>query len=348
MFAELVSVIVPVHNGEKFVGRTLDSVLSQTYRNIEVIVVDDGSTDRTLEIIRAAARRDGRVKFLASPHAGVSAARNLAISQSSGAMIAPVDADDLWHPQKIDLQVKAMQRASESVGLIYCLSAEIDDNDLIIRLPAEHHPPHGHILGPLVERNFLGNGSTPLIRRTYLLASGGYDPDQPQGAEDWKLYLALAAVCEFEVVPLHLVGYRKSAAAASGRVAAMAQSIDAVRGWLEQQSLDVPPVHWRRHFYFSNSYLSNQALIRQSYLEAIRFQLRACSEAPLPLVFSSSLKFALRLLFRVTRAKQLTSRTSSKRQSFGEFCEAPLPRSQSQRSKGLSDSAQRNWTSAFR
>ena len=101
----LVSVIIPACNAEIFLEKTLDSVLAQTYKNIEVLVVDDGSQDRTAEIVEGVAQRDHRVILLRQSNAGVAAARNLAIQKSSGKYIAPIDADDIWFPQNLEKQV---------------------------------------------------------------------------------------------------------------------------------------------------------------------------------------------------------------------------------------------------
>jgi glycosyltransferase involved in cell wall biosynthesis len=95
----LVSVIIPAYNAENFIAKTLESVLSQTYQNIEVLVVDDGSTDTTAEIVKSFVQKDSRVSLLQQSNAGVAAARNLAIEKSKGEYIAPIDADDIWYPQ---------------------------------------------------------------------------------------------------------------------------------------------------------------------------------------------------------------------------------------------------------
>lgn len=103
-----VSVIIPAYNAEAFIGRTLESVLAQTYENIEVLVVDDGSRDRTAEIVASFAQKDSRVILLKQQNAGVAAARNLAIEKSRGEYIAPLDADDIWYPSKLDKQVQCI------------------------------------------------------------------------------------------------------------------------------------------------------------------------------------------------------------------------------------------------
>src|SRR5262249_883170 len=125
----LVSIVIPVHNGERFISRTLASALAQTYHPIEVLVTDDGSTDRSAALIEADAVRNSRIRLFRSQRLGVAAARNLAISKARGEFIAPLDADDLWHPQKIARQVEIMRASPATVGLVYCWSVEIDEDD---------------------------------------------------------------------------------------------------------------------------------------------------------------------------------------------------------------------------
>jgi glycosyltransferase involved in cell wall biosynthesis len=93
--APLVSVIVPVFNSEQFIVPAIQSALRQTYRNLEVIVVDDGSTDQTAELIAAEAASDPRVRIIRQPNSGVAAARNRGVAAARGEFIAPLDADDL-------------------------------------------------------------------------------------------------------------------------------------------------------------------------------------------------------------------------------------------------------------
>src|ERR1051325_8123716 len=120
MTAPLVSIIVPVCNGESSIADALASALGQTYKTVEVIVVDDGSRDRTREIVEAIARRDGRVRLVTQDNRGVAAPRNRALADATGDLVAPLDADDLWDPQKIERQVRRMLKAGDDTGLVYC------------------------------------------------------------------------------------------------------------------------------------------------------------------------------------------------------------------------------------
>ncbi|MBI5948600.1 MAG: glycosyltransferase family 2 protein [Chloroflexi bacterium] len=101
----LVSVVIPVYNGERFLGEALESVCWQTYRKFEVIVVDDGSTDATRDVVEGWPS----VRRLQQPHRGVSAARNAGVAAARGALLAFLDADDLWTPDKLAVQVESLE-----------------------------------------------------------------------------------------------------------------------------------------------------------------------------------------------------------------------------------------------
>ena len=208
----LVSVIVPAYNAEAFVEETLKSVLSQTYRNIEVLVVDDGSHDQTPDIIKSIALGDSRVSLLQQANAGVAAARNLAIQRSKGEYIAPIDADDIWYPEKLEKQVQCMLEAEPSVGLVYAWSVLINEDGL----PTwgyHYADEEGEVYTDLLYRNFIGNASAPLIRHACFEQIGYYNcklkEHNAQGLEDWDLYLRIAECYRFRVVPKFLVGYRQ-------------------------------------------------------------------------------------------------------------------------------------------
>ena len=151
----LVSVVIPLYNGEPFIGNTLATVRAQTYHPIEVLVVDDGSTDLSAAIVAAAAATDDRIILFRIPNSGPGAARNFGIQKSRGSMVALLDADDLWHPEKIARQVKVMSDATPEVGLVYCLSIEIDENDFIIKPLGADDPPQGRVTEELVNSNFV-------------------------------------------------------------------------------------------------------------------------------------------------------------------------------------------------
>jgi glycosyltransferase involved in cell wall biosynthesis len=198
----------------------------QTYTNLEIIIVDDGSMDCTCEIATVFAKEDPRAQVVRGPNRGVGAARNLGIAHARGEFIAPIDADDLWAPQKIELQVKKIQE-DESVGLVYTWFDNINDDDEIIP-GGFSFQFEGDVLRELCATDFIGNGSNPLMRTSAVREVGGYDPElrtqSAEGCEDWKLALALAERYKFGVVSARLLGYRYSLGNMSNRTALMIRS----------------------------------------------------------------------------------------------------------------------------
>lgn len=244
----LVSVIIPAYNAEQFIARTLESVLAQTYRNIEVLVIDDGSQDDTAAIVCGYKQQDDRVRLLYQANAGVAAARNLAIQSSRGEFIAPIDADDIWNPEAIAKLVARFQQSRSDVGVVYTWSLDIDGQD---EPTGGFHAAAiaGNVYKTLICHNFLGNASSTLIRKRCLDQVGGYDlrlrAQQAQGCEDWDLYLRLAAGYPFAVVPEFLVGYRKQTNGMSGDYHQMARSQQLMLEAAQQDHPEIPGFLYR-------------------------------------------------------------------------------------------------------
>jgi len=209
----LVSIILPVRDGEASIGDTLASALGQTYSRIEVVVVDDGSRDGTRAIVEARAQRDSRVRVIAQSNCGVAAARNRAIAAARGELIAPLDADDLWDPTKIEQQVRRMNDAGDATGLVYCWWVFIDVQGLLLDC-SPHWRIEGDAADLLLQVNYTGNASVPLYRRHNVEEVGGYDVTlrerDAEGCEDLDLALKVAERSNVAVVPSCLVGYRRS------------------------------------------------------------------------------------------------------------------------------------------
>jgi glycosyltransferase involved in cell wall biosynthesis len=283
MSAPLVSVIVPVYNGEAYLAGTLASVQRQTYSNLEIMIVDDGSTDSTLSIAEAAASKDPRIHILHGKNAGVGAARNRGIEASTGAFIAPIDADDLWYSDKITLQVARMLESPESVGLVYAWSVKIDDVGEIISEDFSREF-EGLVLWPLALQFFLGNASVPLIRRKCFEQLGGYREDlkssQAQGCEDWDLALRIAERFEFRVVPRYLIGYRQLTGSMSANEVPMVRSHELAMRALAERCREIPDrIHrWSRAlFYF---YLHRRCVAGARYFSGLKWIARAVWNDP--------------------------------------------------------------------
>ncbi len=208
-----ISVIIPVYNGEKTIHETIESVLNQTLSDFEVIVINDGSQDSTLEIVSSI--QDPRLKVISYPNAGLSVTRNRGISLASGDYIAFIDADDLWTPDKLESQFKALQ-ANPQAAVAYSWTNHIDESSQFSRT-GSHMTVSGNVYAKLLLANFLENGSNPLIRRQALTTVGGFD-ETLIAAEDWDMYLRLAAHYHFVAVPSPQVLYRISIDSMSSNV----------------------------------------------------------------------------------------------------------------------------------
>jgi glycosyltransferase involved in cell wall biosynthesis len=215
--AGLVSVIIPAYNEAATVERSISSVLNQTYSDLEVLVVDDGSTDETALLVRRMADVDHRIRLLQKANGGLVSARNYGIAHAEGEFIAPVDADDLWHPEKIKKQVAVMRDRGDQVGLIYCWSRAIDEQDRVL-WDVSPCSLRGDVYAALIIRNFLPSGA-PLVRRRCVEEIGGYDTTlSSRGAnccEDLTFNLDIAERYDFDLVPEFLFSYRVRAGSMS-------------------------------------------------------------------------------------------------------------------------------------
>ncbi|KAM3094097.1 glycosyltransferase family 2 protein [Phormidesmis sp. 146-35] len=239
----LVSVIVPAYNAAAFIERTLTSILTQTYQNLEVIVVDDGSQDSTAEIVDRLSKTDERILLVKQQNAGVAAARNRAIQLAKGELIAPIDADDLWYPHNLEKQVQCLLASPKSVGLVYSWSIDIDEQD---QQTGGFHAAkiEGNVFQTLLCHNFLGNASATLIKAGCFEKVGGYNcqlkAQNAQGCEDWDLYLRIAEGYEFRAVPEFLVGYRKIRQSMSCDYSCMARSHTLMLQSIREKHLEIP------------------------------------------------------------------------------------------------------------
>jgi len=198
-----VSVIIPTYNYGHFIGEAIESALAQTYAVAEIIVVDSDSTDDTERIVRGFGER---VTYIKEQNLGVSAARNKGVDISVGEFIAFLDADDTWHPTKIEKQLAKF--ADGEVGLVHCGIRQFDNatGDTIIE----------HLIGgegriardiALWEIGVLGPGSTTLVRREVFDRVGDFDTRLKIG-EDWEFCFRVAMLYEIGFVPEVLVDCR--------------------------------------------------------------------------------------------------------------------------------------------
>lgn len=229
--AEMVTVIIPAYNAADTLDETLRSVRGQTHAALEILVVDDGSRDATPEIAARHAKADPRVRLIRQQNGGVARARNRGIAEARTALIAPVDADDLWAPTKIAAQLAAMRRMGPETVLAYTWYAQIDENSRVTALGPQSDC-EGWVLNRMLLGNLIGNGSAALMRREAVLAVGGFDARlrdmKAQGCEDLLLYFRLSEIGPFALVPEPMTGYRQTMGAMSSDAGQMIRSWELV------------------------------------------------------------------------------------------------------------------------
>lgn len=209
----LVSVIVPCYNYAAYVGDTLQSILSQDYPNFELIVVDDGSTDNSAEVIDAALldwqqrSRVCRVEFIRQANMGVSAALNAGLSHSRGEFIATFDADDLMPPGRLAVQVAYLHEQAQ-VGCLGGIAVRIDEHGRQLPKKAKKRLVKRFDFAQALACALVVGGNIAIYRRVAMDAVGGYDPAIK--IQDFQMTLKIAhAGYYFDVLPDVVTYYRK-------------------------------------------------------------------------------------------------------------------------------------------
>jgi glycosyltransferase involved in cell wall biosynthesis len=217
----LVSAIIPNYNYARYVGEAVESALAQTYPNIEVIVVDDGSTDNSLEVLE---RYQGRIKLIQQKNSGVCVARNRGVEESTGEYIAFLDADDVWLPEKLSVQMQGFQASTKAV-FSNCGMRLIDlDGECVGTLTEGKSGDVSTYLlsfdGPAV----VGAASTGIVSRKVFESVGGFDP-RLSTAADWDFCFRVAQLGEFIFEPQILVNYRIHGTNMHGNIRVMEQDM---------------------------------------------------------------------------------------------------------------------------
>jgi glycosyltransferase involved in cell wall biosynthesis len=200
----LVSVIIPTYNSADFLPQAIDSVLQQTYENIEIIVIDDGSTDHTEAVLKPYTER---IRYFKKPNGGPSAARNMGIAEAQGEFIAFQDADDLWLPEKLQLQMDYLTAHAE-IAVVYTDLTQFDlQGQVSISLVERYGAiPSGYIFEELLVNHAITLSSV-IVRRSCIDEVGAFD-ESLIGAEDYNFYLRLARKFQFGFLNQALVQKR--------------------------------------------------------------------------------------------------------------------------------------------
>jgi glycosyltransferase involved in cell wall biosynthesis len=323
---ELVSVIVPAFNAAAYLGQTLDQIRRQSHERIEVIVVDDGSSDATATIAQGFVERDRRFRLLRQSNHGVAHARNRAIEAARGRFIAPCDGDDLWTENKLEAQLASWLEAGPRTGLVYCWSRVIDGAGRTLRYECPQ-TIEGDAFARMCRGNLVGNGSAALMLREAVLACGGYDPSLQarglQGCEDLKLYTAIAERYAFAVTRQYCVGYRHTPDNMSGNWRRMLGSYDHVSAERIQTHPEVEAL-CRLGRADLQDWLRRRAVTHHKWAQALAIHLDFAAHMPLyahkTLYWTHIRPRLKRLVSRLSRSQHAPlAKAGSERLSRGPF-----------------------------
>ena len=229
----VVSVLMPVYNAERFVAETVDSVLNQTFRDFEFVVINDGSTDRSLEILQGYAKRDARIRLISRPNTGYVVALNEGLDVARGEFVARIDADDLSDPKRLELQVARMRAEPELVALGTCAWAMDEHGNML----GDYSNPLTH--EQIEAEHLKGNSSihhpSVMMRPGAVRKVGGYRKEL-MPCEDFDLWIRLGEVGRLANLPERLITKRLFAGSA------VASNITRQRGLVQRILTDT----WQR------------------------------------------------------------------------------------------------------
>lgn len=268
-----VSVVIPAYNAARYAEAAVDSVLGQKYKDVEVLVVDDGSTDGTEAVL---SRYGNAIRYLRQRNGGVSAARNRGIQESTGRYVAFLDADDTWFPDKLGRQIAALESSGQHRA---CYSAHVICTEALAPLAVRRSVRYGSTLEDLLLRgNVVGSVCTVLCDRALFSIAGNFDLTLSQCA-DWDMWVRLATITEFLYLDEPLVTYRQHGSNMSADPALLER--DSTRVLEKAFELPCVPLHVRaaRRTAFARNYmvLAGTYFHARRYSDFIRCAVRAVS-----------------------------------------------------------------------
>jgi glycosyltransferase involved in cell wall biosynthesis len=241
-----VSAVIPVHNGQDFVAEAIGSVLAQTHPALECIVIDDGSTDGTAEVVHVF---DDPVTYVYQEQAGVSSARNRGAQLARGELVAFLDHDDVWLPEKLERQVIAIDAQDATLAL--CAMNVVDRAKTV--LGTKRLRPRTELLTGMLTfdgTETVSSSSTGLVRRNAFLALGGFDPHLSQSA-DWDLLFRVLLEGSIAYVDEPLVLYRMHDSNMSRRIGLMERDMTYAFAKAFRDPKLPPALRRRRRFAYS-------------------------------------------------------------------------------------------------
>lgn len=309
----LISVIVPVYNGNKTIQETIQSVLNQSITDFELIIINSASTDSTLDIISQF--QDPRIKVFSYPKANVAVNRNRGLKHATAEFISFIDADDLWTKDKLADHYKALQENPKAT-IVYSWTDAIDENSRFLRA-CSRAKWKGDVYAKLLLDDFIGNGSNVTIRTEILREFRGFD-ESLTNAQDTDMWLKLAAKYDFVVVPKAQILYRILPYSMSSDLVGLEKSNLLVieKAFARKQASSFQ--HLKRYSlanlykYLTYKILNSPLLLRNLSLTALRYIWLTVKHEPYILLKPIIYKAFLKLIVIIVIPKNLSDKLLSK------------------------------------
>lgn len=286
-----VSVIIPTYNRCRLLGRAVQSVLSQTFRDFELIIIDDASTDGTDNLIKSF--DDSRIVY--SPHekrAGSNASRNIGIRIALGKYISFLDSDDEWLPEKLEKQISVFAGGNEKLGVVYTGYSDenIDRDEPVI--------PHcrGDIFTDLLVKNVVGSTTTPLVKCACFETAGLFDETMP-ASQDWDMWIRIARHFEFDFVPEILARYYFQFDSISRDIKAVEKAHRLIGEKYRSYSDELPKDLIVEHYYYEGRYF----FWRRDLPESCRYFIKTVRLRP-SMLFTILRNYGKKLINRIKTA----------------------------------------------
>ena len=198
-----VTVLMPVYNGQRFLVEAIESILAQSFKDFEFLIINDGSKDKSEDIIKRYAKKDSRIRFISRSNKGLVATLNEGLTKTKGKFIARMDCDDVSHPERLKKQVDYMEK-NKKIALLGTSFNIIDENNCAIG-HSYHLDRNEDLQMEFLVRNPFGHG-TVMVRREVLKSVGGYD--ESQAIEDYELWWRISQKYETANIPEELYSWR--------------------------------------------------------------------------------------------------------------------------------------------
>lgn len=292
--APLVSVVIPVYNVEQYIEQALDSVLSQSYSNFEIIVVDDQSPDSSIAIVNDRFN-DDRIRIVQQKNRGLAGARNTGVRYANGRYIAFLDSDDFWQPSKLESHILAME-ANPHCGVSFSASLFVDENGQSLGRLQEPRKKSNYQPQDIFCRNPIGNGSAPVIRKGILEQIGFQTAEKNDSGVPYMQYfdeslrqsedvdcwtrIAILTATDFQYIDQPLTNYRVNDCGLSANVDRQFETwmylLEKLHGYAPSFAQRYGPAAKA----FQYRYLARRSVFQGQASNAVKFMWRAIKTKP--------------------------------------------------------------------